>query len=82
MDCQHQNIKEIGRYTVDCGISGEVTFVRRRCLDCGQITMTKVYEDCPVEEEKEPCEVNETKPKPRRKQSIIKKTKNELDMLK
>ena len=42
-DCEHKKVKEIGRFTVDCGLAGEITWIRRRCLDCNEVTMTKIY---------------------------------------
>lgn len=68
MDCKHENSKVIGRYTLDLGMSGEVEFTRIRCLDCGQIRMSKRYlDEDPEPKEEKPCEVNKTTPKKKRK---------------
>lgn len=63
ISCGSDNVKQIGRYCLDCGCSGEYCWIRRRCPDCGKITMERVRVD---EEIKEPSEVKKP-PKTRRK---------------
>lgn len=35
MECKHERTQEIARNTVDCGISGTITWTRHVCSDCG-----------------------------------------------
>ena len=42
--CPHRNVREIARYTVDCGLSGDITYIRSKCEDCGQIFMSKLLD--------------------------------------
>ena len=65
--CGGSNVKQIGKYCLDCGCSGEWCWIRRRCQDCGKITMERVRVDEEVVEEKKEPSVEKKPPKTRRK---------------
>lgn len=43
-DCTHERTQEISRNTVDCGISGTITWTRHVCSDCGFVWIERHVE--------------------------------------
>lgn len=69
-ECKCENTKIIGTFTIDCGCSGEYRWTRRRCSDCGKITMTKTRVDEEPDEKTDLIPPKKTRKKRRAPNSI------------
>lgn len=47
MKCEHINTREISRLTLELGVSGTITWVRRQCDDCGKVTVDRIVAEAP-----------------------------------
>lgn len=63
MECKHENTEELARYSVDCGLSGNVTWIRYRCKDCGRVIANKLVDTG----DNDPAPTPEEKPRKKRR---------------
>lgn len=68
MECNHERTQEISRNTVDCGISGTITWTRHVCSDCGFVWIER-HQERPFAPAMLSAEKEKRKPKKNRKKT-------------